>query len=69
MRRATGRRWSKARFTASGASWEAKETIDAGVVKDRFYLQTGGDTKTTTALQTLIERPAGDGQPPDLPKD
>jgi hypothetical protein len=65
-------RWEpllKARFTASGASWEAKHTIDAGVVKDRFYLQTGGDTTTTTALRSVIERPVGDGRPPDLPKD
>jgi len=64
--------WSpltKARFTASGATWEAKETIDAGVVKDCFYLQTGGDTKTITPLRTTIERPAGDGVPPQVPED
>jgi len=64
-------RWDpllKARFTASGATWEAKETIDAGVVKEQFYLQTGGDTRTTTPLGTLMEHPAGSGTPPELPK-
>jgi hypothetical protein len=60
---------ARARFTASGATWEAKETIDAGVVKDRFYLQTGGDTKTSTRLGTRIERPAGSGTPPQVPAD
>jgi hypothetical protein len=65
-------RWDpllKARFTASGATWEAKETIDAGVVKEQFYLQTGGDTRTTTPLETLMERPAGNTIPPQLPED
>ncbi len=60
---------TKARFTASGATWEAKETIDAGVLEDRFYLQTGGDTSTTTPLWTTIERPAGDSAPPEVPED
>ena len=67
-----GGRWEpllKARFTASGATWEAKETIDAGVLKDRFFLQTGGDTKTTTPLGTMMERHAGSGAPPKMPED
>ena len=67
-----GGRWEplvKARFTASGATWEAKETIDAGVLKDRFFLQTGGDTKTTTPLATMMERHAGSGAPPQVPED
>jgi len=59
----------QARFTASGATWEAKETIDAGVVGDDFYLQTGGNTKTTIPLKTLMERPAGKAVPPQLPED
>ena len=59
----------KARFTASGASWEAKETIDAGAVKDRFFLQTGGDTKTTTPLRSYVERPAGKEPPSSLPEE
>ena len=60
---------AKARFTASGASWEAKETIDAGIASDRFYLQTGGDTKRTRALGAVMELPAPPATPPSLPKD
>ena len=57
-----------ARFTASNATWEAKESIDAGVADGRFYLQTGGDTKTTTPLNRKIERPAlDDAKAPDVP--
>lgn len=56
-----------ARFTASGASWEAKETIDAGLTDGHFYLQTGGDTKTTTPLNSTIKRPATDAKPPEVP--
>ena len=59
----------KARFTASGASWEAKETIDAGAVKDRFYLQTGGDTHTTTKLNGTIQSRGHGAKPPELPKE
>lgn len=60
---------TRARFTASGADWEAKETIDAGLVgkTGRFYLQTGGATKTTTTLNSTLQRPDGDGKPPELP--
>jgi Domain of unknown function (DUF3472)/Domain of unknown function (DUF5077) len=57
-----------ARFTASGAAWEAKETIDAGVADGRFYLQTGGDTKTATPLNSKIERPGGNASPPEVPQ-
>jgi hypothetical protein len=56
-----------ARFTASSSTWEAKETIDAGVADGSFYLQTGGDTKTTTPLNSKIERPAGDAKAPEVP--
>ena len=59
---------TKARFTASGATWEAKDTIDAGVAGDHFYLQTGGDTKSHNPLQSVIERPEPAGaKPPSLP--
>ena len=58
-----------ARFTASGATWEAKDSIDAGVANGQFYLQTGSDTKTTTPLGTRIERPADTAPPPALPQD
>ena len=58
-----------ARFTASSSEWEAKETIDAGVVNGRFYLQTGGDTKTTMPLDGKLTRPAADARPPLVPAD
>jgi hypothetical protein len=57
----------KARFTASSSEWEAKETIDAGTAGDGFYLQTGGDTKTTTPLDRTVERNGLDSKPPDVP--
>jgi hypothetical protein len=56
-----------ARFTASSSTWEAKDTIDAGVANGRFYLQTGGNTKTTTPLNGTVERPAGGEKPPEVP--
>jgi hypothetical protein len=59
----------KARFTASGVSWEAKETIDAGAAKDRFYLQTGGDTHMTTKLNGSVECRDHGKQPPEVPKE
>jgi len=58
----------KARFTASGASWEAKDTIDAGTVNDRFYLQTGGDTHTTMKLNGCIDCQGHGKQTPEMPK-
>jgi hypothetical protein len=58
---------TRARFTASGASWEAKDTIDAGLVDNTFYLQTGGDTKTSTPLNSFIERKPGAAAPPQVP--
>ena len=58
----------KARFTASGASWEAKDTIDAGAVRDRFYLQTGGDTHAGMKLNGWIACHGHGKQPPELPK-
>ena len=56
-----------ARFTASSSTWEAKETIDAGVADGRFYLQTGGDTRTTTKLNGKLERPTTNAAPPGVP--
>lgn len=47
----------QARFTASGAEWEAKETIDAGRAADWFYLATGGETKMSRELRSLIDLP------------
>lgn len=52
---------TKATFTASGASWEAKDTIDAGGADGHFFLQTGGDTRTSSPLGTVftVPLPAG----------
>ncbi|MEZ0265084.1 MAG: DUF3472 domain-containing protein [Phycisphaerae bacterium] len=64
----TDGRWRpllRARFTASASTTEAKDMIDAGVVTDRFYLQTGGTT--TTPLNATVDRPACDGKPPAVP--
>jgi hypothetical protein len=47
---------ARARFTASGAEWEAKETINAGLDENWFFLQTGGDTKQILQLRTMIDR-------------
>jgi hypothetical protein len=57
----------KAVFTASDAGFEAKETIDAGLEEDRFYLQTGGETQMTRALNSTIARPKGAAGPPAFP--
>jgi hypothetical protein len=57
----------KARFTASSSTWEAQESIDAGVAKGGFYLQTGGDTACSRKLNSSMERPAGEGKPPEIP--
>ena len=48
---------ARARFTASSADWEAKETINAGLEGNWFFLQTGGDTKQSLQLRTVVERP------------
>ena len=59
----------KARFTASGAEWESKENIDAGAEGGQFYLATGGDTKMSRELRSLIEAAPASAQPPaDLPQ-
>ena len=47
----------QARFTASNAEWESKENIDAGVEAEAFYLATGGKTRRSRALKTLIDLP------------
>ena len=50
---------SRARFSASGAEWEAKKTIDAGFAGEQLYLQTGGQTQTSNPLGATLTRPAG----------
>jgi hypothetical protein len=58
---------TKAKFTASGASWEAKDTINAGLDGNDFFLQTGGDTVQQTKLADIIERPNAGITPPAVP--
>ena len=57
----------QARFTASGASWEAKENINAGLSGNEFFLATGGDTKMTMKLREQIVAPSSGGSPPEVP--
>ena len=59
----------KARFTASGADWEARDTINADVLQDRFRLFTGGLTQQTTPLRSILSLPPTDTEshpPADL---
>jgi hypothetical protein len=59
----------KARFTASGAAWEARDNIGAGVAGSEFFLATGGDTKQTVALRSWVEAKPRSAKPPeDLPQ-
>jgi hypothetical protein len=53
-----------AKFTASGATWEAKENIDAGVNGPWFYLATGGELKRSRELGSQIERRASESVAP-----
>jgi hypothetical protein len=57
---------TRARFTASNAEWESKENIDAGLADLGFYLATGGDTKSSRALRSVIERPPAGAVLPDF---
>jgi hypothetical protein len=69
VRAATGE-WvplATARFTASSATWEAKENIDAGAGNDWFYLATGGETKRSLELRSSIRLPTAPAQRPELP--
>jgi len=66
----TGGQWlplNRARFTASGAEWEAKDNIDAGVEEGRFFLATGGATRMTHPLSSTIEKPTSETSRPELP--
>ena len=60
---------STARFTASNATWESKENIDAGILNDWFYLVTGGATRRSLELRSTLR--VSDGKPmtrpPQLP--
>ncbi len=59
---------TQAKFTASRADWEARDTINAGPAGDGFFLATGGDTQRTTELtSTMKAQSAPKAAPRDLP--
>ena len=47
----------RARFTASGAEWESKDNIDAGLDQGMFFLGTGGSLKASHPLNTILQLP------------
>ncbi len=55
---------NRARFTASGADWEARDNIDGGESGSWFFLGTGGDIAASHPLQSLLRLPP----PVALPK-
>lgn len=57
---------SRARFTASDAGWEAKDSIDAAIEGASFLLATGGETQQSQPLGTVLEvdGPAAVAPPP-----
>lgn len=55
-----------ARFTASNATWESRDNIDAGVAGSRFYLATGGEITAGMALRATVELPLAPSHPPRL---
>ncbi len=69
----TGGEWkglAEARFTASGATWEAKDNIDAGAAGEEFFLATGGATTRSIALHSAVRVASARNAPPaDLPAD
>lgn len=55
---------TQARFTASGAEWEAKDNIDAGIVDGWFYLATGGKVSMSRELRSMMNLPETKGTKP-----
>jgi hypothetical protein len=59
---------TQAKFTASRADWEARDTINAGPAGNGFFLATGGDTQRATELTaTMKAGTAPTAAPGDLP--
>jgi hypothetical protein len=56
---------TRARFTASNATFESKENIDAGTADGAFYLATGGEISMSRPLRSMMENVAGAAKPPD----
>jgi hypothetical protein len=66
----TGGEWkpiTKARFTASGAEWESKDNIDAGIAENWFYLATGGESRASHELKTVMTLPELSRVKPQFP--
>jgi hypothetical protein len=57
---------AKARFTASNAAWEARETINAGRDGPWRFLATGGGTRLTAPLGSFIQLDWANAKPPEL---
>ncbi|MCB1128712.1 MAG: DUF3472 domain-containing protein, partial [Verrucomicrobiae bacterium] len=55
----------QARFTASGASWESRDNINAGLTDDRFFLETGGPDRDHPPLRSILRQPAAPKSPPE----
>jgi hypothetical protein len=55
-----------AKFTASSASWESKENINAGTDGSLFFLATGGPIARTRELGSVIELPSSSNNPPSI---
>ncbi len=53
-----------ARFTASGAEWEARDNISAGAIEAGWFLATGGDIRREHGLNGRIEARLPPGPPP-----
>jgi hypothetical protein len=61
---------AEARFTASGAKWEAKDNIDASTTGEEFFLVTGGEATRSIALNSALRvTRAQAASPADLPAD
>jgi hypothetical protein len=58
----------QAKFTASNAEFESKENIDAGTVGGMFFLATGGEIKSSHALNGLMALPGAPAEQPELLK-
>lgn len=59
---------TQAKFTASRADWEARDTINAGPTGAGFFLATGGDTRRDTELTSTMQAESPPTKAPgDLP--
>ena len=67
--RSVGGDWvalARGRFTASSATWEARDSINAGLTQTWFFLEAGGETHETLPLRSVLERPVLEVPLPDV---